>query len=93
MANQEKINPGFNEVFETVESTEHNLILHNDNVNSFDFVIDSLVEICRHDNHQAEQCAFITHYKGKCDVKKGPFEELNQMKAQFDTKGLTVSIV
>ncbi len=93
MANHEKLNPGFGEAFDTVESSKHNLVLHNDNVNTFDYVIDSLVEVCRHDNHQAEQCAFITHFKGRCEIKTGPFDELNSMKIQLDNKGLTASIV
>ena len=92
MSNQEKFNPGFEELFaQDVESTQ-NLILHNDEVNSFEHVIDCLIEVCRHDSNQAEQCAFITHYKGKCDVKKGDFEELHLMKDQLSSKGLSVTI-
>jgi ATP-dependent Clp protease adaptor protein ClpS len=70
----------------------HFLVLHNDNKNTFDFVIDSLIDVCQHNTEQAEQCAFITHYKGKCEVKKGIFEELIPMKEKLLEKGLLVTI-
>ncbi|MFN4929813.1 MAG: ATP-dependent Clp protease adaptor ClpS, partial [Bacteroidota bacterium] len=50
---------------------EKTLILYNDDVNTFDYVIDSLVEVCDHDVVQAEQCAYLVHYTGKCEVKNG----------------------
>jgi ATP-dependent Clp protease adaptor protein ClpS len=68
------------------------LILHNDEIHTFDFVIESLMEICGHDNLQAEQCAFMTHYKGKCDVKKGNRNQLKQMQLGLIEKGLKASI-
>jgi ATP-dependent Clp protease adaptor protein ClpS len=52
------------------------IVVYNDDVNTFDWVIRSLVEVCEHDPLQAEQCAMLVHYKGKCDVKGGSFEEL-----------------
>lgn len=55
---------------------EKNLILLNDDVNTFDYVIDTLVEVCGHTREQAETCAWITHYKGRCAVKSGSFFEL-----------------
>ena len=48
------------------------LILYNDDFNTFDFVVETLVEVCEHDFMQAENCAWIAHFKGKCAVKKGP---------------------
>jgi len=92
MANKEKIKPGFEESYNQEKENELNLILHNDDVNTFDHVIESLIEICEHESHQAEQCAFITHYKGKCDVKKGEFERLAHMKNKLNSKGLTATI-
>ncbi len=68
------------------------LILHNDEWNSFDHVIKSLVEICDHDMVQAEQCAYITHFNGKCDVKKGSFSSLKAMKDLLVLKELNVTI-
>lgn len=58
---------------------EHQLILYNDDVNTFDYVIDQLVAVCQHDLVQAEQCAILVHYKGKCSVKKGKLKELVPM--------------
>jgi ATP-dependent Clp protease adaptor protein ClpS len=68
------------------------LIIYNDDVNTFDYVINSLIEVCNHDAEQAEQCAYITHYKGKCDVKKGSFDFLKPMKDMLVSKGLTAKI-
>ena len=68
------------------------LVLFNDDHNTFDHVIDSLVEICEHDPHQAEQCALITHFKGKCKVKNGPFEELKPLHEEMGHRDLTVEI-
>ncbi len=92
MGSSEKLNPRFEGLFDTTDENELNLILHNDEVNTFDHVINSLVEVCYHDSNQAEQCAFITHYKGKCDVKKGGYQELSLMKDKLNSKGLTVTI-
>ena len=71
---------------------QNEIVLFNDDVNTFDHVIETLIYACDHMPEQAEQCAFITHYKGKCDVKNGVFEELSFMKHQLDSKGLTVTI-
>ena len=68
------------------------LILYDDDINSFDYVISCLVEICDHDFVQAEQCDFITHFKGKCDVKKGDYKSLKPLKQSLVDKGLKASI-
>lgn len=59
-----------------LSSTEakHKLVLHNDDFNTFDFVIESLMEVCAHTLEQAEQCTFLVHYKSKCTVKTGNLE-------------------
>jgi len=76
-----------------VESRGRNsLILHNDEVNSFDFVIESLIEVCEHTTEQAEQCTFLVHYKGKCDVKSGGFDFLRPMRHALSDRGLTATI-
>ena len=54
----------------------HNLIVWNDEVNTFDWVIESLIDVCGHSEHQAEQCALIIHHAGKYAVKKGTFDDL-----------------
>lgn len=68
------------------------LILHNDDVNSFDFVIDTLVEVCKHEPLQAEQVAYIVHYKGKCGVLSGDFYKLKPPYTEMSRRGLTVTI-
>ena len=64
------------------------LMLYNDDVNTFAHVIKSLVEICGHDDYQAEQCAMLTHFKGRCDVKTGSKETLLSMNRTLKTRGL-----
>ena len=71
---------------------ENFLILHNDDEHSFDYVIDALIEICNHGYEQAAQCTMITHYKGKCDVKKGGFEALKPLKTALIEKKLMATI-
>lgn len=77
---------------ETMNVDSRFLILHNDDVHTFDYVIDSLMDICAHDFEQASQCAIITHYKGLCDIKRGSFESLKAMKDALIIKKLTVTI-
>ena len=68
------------------------LVLFNDDVNTFDFVIEALVEVCGHELLQAEQCTVIVHYKGKCAVKNGTWEELAPMCTALLDRGLTAEI-
>lgn len=71
----------------------HEIILFNDDVNTFDFVIDTLIEVCDHTAEQAEQCALLVHYKGKCAVKTGEYDELKPRCTQLLTKGLSAEII
>ncbi|MCK4665023.1 MAG: ATP-dependent Clp protease adaptor ClpS [Bacteroidales bacterium] len=84
--------PNIEESKKSKENKYHFLTLHNDDINTFEYVIDNLIEICNHDSSQAEQCAYITHYKGKCDVKKGNLKHLKPLKTKLSEKGLLVSI-
>lgn len=68
------------------------LVLHNDSKNSFEFIIESLVDICHHDPYQASQCALIAHYKGKCEIKKGVAETLEPLAKRFTKRGIIVTI-
>lgn len=70
----------------------YSLILYNDDFNTFDHVIDCLVSICKHDLIQAEQCTYLVHYAGKCEVKTGEFEKLKPMKSALELQNLTVEI-
>ena len=71
---------------------ERLLILHNDEINTFDHVISTLQDICNHDDIQAEQCALLTHFKGSCEIKKGALYELEELRYLLAEKSLTVTI-
>jgi ATP-dependent Clp protease adaptor protein ClpS len=79
-------------VEQTVEVEEKKLVLFNDEVNTFDFVIESLMDVCRHEPMQAEQCTLIVHYNGKCAVKNGSWEKLEPMCTALLDRGLTAEI-
>ncbi len=68
------------------------LVLYNDDFNTFEFVIETLIEVCGLEPLQAEQITLIVHYKGKCGVKSGVYTELNPMYNEMTNRGLTVSI-
>jgi len=68
------------------------LILYNDDINTFEHVIKSLVEVCGHDTVQAEQCAMIVHFNGRCEVKLGVVEVLNAMSRSLNAKGLNSKV-
>lgn len=75
------------------ETTQHQIILHNDDFNTFDWVIESLVDICEHSPHQAEQCALIVHFNGKCDVKTGALKDLKPRCSALLDRGLSAEII
>ncbi|HLV45719.1 MAG TPA: ATP-dependent Clp protease adaptor ClpS [Flavobacterium sp.] len=77
---------------EELLTSNKELILFNDEVNTFDHVIDTLIRICNHDLIQAEQCAMLVHYKGKCSVKTGSYEELEPMCTGLLDAGLSAEI-
>jgi len=70
----------------------HNLIVWNDDVNTFDWVIESLVDICGHEAIQAEQCALIIHHRGKCGVKRGSFSDLHPQAEALIDRGIQATI-
>jgi ATP-dependent Clp protease adaptor protein ClpS len=69
------------------------IILYNDDFNSFEFVIESLIKVCKHEPEQAVQCTYLVHYKGKCSVKNGSYEELEPMCTALLERGLTAEII
>jgi ATP-dependent Clp protease adaptor protein ClpS len=75
------------------EVNQHEIILFNDDVNTFDFVIDSLMDVCDHTPEQAEQCTYLVHYKGKCAVKTGEYDELKPRCTRLLGLGLSAEIV
>lgn len=90
MSNKEQKSPIID--FDQKEVEIHSLILYNDDVNSFEFVIQALIEVCEHDELQAENCAWIAHFKGKCPVKKGTMEDLKPRYQDMTNRTLTVEI-
>lgn len=78
----------------TVEKTldTKQLVIHNDEVNTFDWVIEALVTVCKHDYPQAEQCSILIHSKGKYAVKEGSYSSLKPMKEAIAERGINVTI-
>jgi ATP-dependent Clp protease adaptor protein ClpS len=76
----------------TLEDQLHNLIVWNDEVNTFDWVIESLIDVCEHSPEQAEQCALIIHHRGKYGVKKGDFEFLRPRAEALIERGIQATI-
>ena len=72
---------------------QHEIVLWNDEVNTFDFVIDALIDVCEHELLQAEQCTMLVHYKGKCTVKTGELKELKSKCSKLLQLGLSAEIV
>lgn len=87
---KEKIKTG--KTIKEEKRKSHSLTLFNDHIHSFDYVIQSLVDVCLMDDIQAEQCTFIAHYKGKCRVKEGTFNQLKPMKDRLTERKLICSI-
>ncbi|CAM1372881.1 Clp protease ClpS [Tenacibaculum litopenaei] len=77
----------------TASTRKHEIILYNDDVNTFDFVIDSLISVCEHTPEQAEQCTVLVHYKGKCAVKTGEYKDLEPRCTKLLDLGLSAEIV
>jgi ATP-dependent Clp protease adaptor protein ClpS len=75
-----------------ITSKPFRLDLHNDDYNSFDHVISCLMRVCGHELEQANQCAHIVHFKGKCDVKYGDYETISTMKEKLQNSGLSVTM-
>ncbi|MFN8431191.1 MAG: ATP-dependent Clp protease adaptor ClpS [Spirosomataceae bacterium] len=69
------------------------IVVFNDDVNTFDHVIDTLIEVCGHSFEQAEQCTLIIHYKGKCSVKNGDFDELKPVRDAICERGISAEIL
>ena len=82
------------EIVEAVENVDiKNLMIFNDDYNTFDHVIDTLIKVCNHTPEQAEQCTWIIHFKGKCSVKKGAYEILKPMREAICDRGIDARIL
>lgn len=85
-------NPELDQLTKEKVGKERFLILHNDDVHTFDYVIESLIKVCELEPVQAEQCTYLVHYKGKCDVKKGDLTFLKPFKLGLLERGLEATI-
>ena len=82
------------DVMEAVETTDlMDLVVFNDDINTFDHVISTLIRVCKHTPEQAEQCTFLIHYKGKCAVKSGTFEFLRPFREAICEAGIDARIL
>ncbi|MFD2568963.1 ATP-dependent Clp protease adaptor ClpS [Pseudotenacibaculum haliotis] len=75
------------------EVNQHEIVLYNDDVNTFDFVIHSLINVCEHTTEQAEQCTWLVHFKGKCTVKTGELKDLKPRCSKLLELGLSAELV
>ncbi|GAA4827277.1 ATP-dependent Clp protease adaptor ClpS [Algivirga pacifica] len=75
------------------EELNRELVVFNDDVNTFEHVISALIEVCEHSPHQAEQCTWIIHYNGKCAVKTGTFDELAPMRNAICNRGISAEVL
>ena len=73
--------------------TQNEIVLYNDEVNTFDHVIETLIYACEHTPEQAEQCSIIVHHNGKCTVKTGPYDDLKPQCSTLLEAGLSAEIV
>ena len=92
MSKKVKIDPSLDEDILTKSVEKHEIILFNDDVNTFQYVIETLVKVCKHTYQQAEQCAYIVHFSGKCVVKTGSLEKLIPICTTLLEAGLSVEI-
>ncbi|MFY7825980.1 MAG: ATP-dependent Clp protease adaptor ClpS [Flectobacillus sp.] len=82
------------DVLEDIKDVDqYDLVVFNDDVNTFDYVIETLIDVCGHSPEQAEQCTILIHFKGKCSVKKGSFDELAPMRNDICRRGLSAEIM
>lgn len=80
-------------LLEEETANQNEIVLFNDEVNTFDHVINTLIAVCEHTAEQAEQCSLIVHYKGKCTVKTGAYEELEPRCLRLLNAGLSAEIM
>lgn len=91
MSTKEKIQEDL--LVDTLEEKQNEIVLYNDEVNTFDHVIETLMYACDHTPEQAEQCSILVHYKGKCTVKTGTYEELEPRCSKLLEAGLSAEVV
>jgi ATP-dependent Clp protease adaptor protein ClpS len=88
-----EVNVGIEEEEVVKDIKLYSIVVFNDDVNTFDYVIDTLIEYCGHTYEQAEQCTLLIHFKGKCAVKNGDFEELAPLRTAITDRGISAEII
>jgi ATP-dependent Clp protease adaptor protein ClpS len=91
MSNRKHIEK-FETEIDALVSEERSLILINDDVHTFDYVIEALIDVCKHTHQQATQCTMLVHYKGSCDVKKGSYKKLKPLHSALIERELRAVI-
>ncbi|MDG1673663.1 MAG: ATP-dependent Clp protease adaptor ClpS [Flavobacteriaceae bacterium] len=91
MANKEQLQKDVQTIDDQAPINE--IVLFNDDVNTFDHVIETLVDVCNHTFEQAEQCSILVHYKGKCTVKTGAYDDLEPRCSKLLQAGLSAEII
>jgi ATP-dependent Clp protease adaptor protein ClpS len=90
---KELLQPDLLEQIETIETETYSLVVFNDDVNTFDFVIQVLQDVCGHSPEQAEQCTLLIHFKGKCAVKTGSWEKMAGMRYKICSAGIFAEVL
>ena len=91
MANKEQLQKDVQTIEDQAPINE--IVLFNDDVNTFDHVIETLVDVCNHTFEQAEQCSILVHYKGQCTVKTGAYDDLEPRCSKLLQAGLSAEII
>ncbi len=78
---------------EVVDVAVHTLVVFNDDINTFEYVIETLIDVCAHTPEQAEQCTLLIHYKGKCSVKNGSWDDLVPMRNEICRRGISAEVL
>jgi ATP-dependent Clp protease adaptor protein ClpS len=88
------IRPEFEEDTDVLTTLDepYSLIVWNDEVNTFEWVIETLIEVCGHSPEQAEQCAYIIHFQGKYAVKQGSYDELKPQCDAITDRGIGATL-
>jgi ATP-dependent Clp protease adaptor protein ClpS len=92
MNTQQHVAPFLQDDSSILSSSNYNLIVWNDEINTFEWVIETLMEICQHSYEQAEQCAYIVHFKGKYAVKQGDYELVKPMCDAITERGIGATV-
>lgn len=87
------LDPEIETLTELDAEKEHEIMLYNDDVNTFTHVIETLIRVCEHSQQQAEQCTILVHYSGKCVVKTGTYSDLEPRCTLLLEAGLSAEIL